>query len=124
MRPYIQPGMPPPPAMATQSNTYIHPGSQPLPSPPQAHDHEPDAGTLLSEWRAHHGDWVRADALAPTVRRMIDARERLPAIRQRLRLLVNKPSGGFTLEAKTVGNRARPVAFYRLVESESAGLEG
>ncbi len=65
-------------------------------------------------WRAHHGsDWVRADELAPTVRRIIDARERLPAIRQRLRLLVNKPSG-VTLEAKTVGNPPTRIAGHGL----------
>jgi hypothetical protein len=119
---YIQPCQPPSPPPPTQTNSYRTPSApqppQPSPPTPLAHDQDPRRGTLFAEWRRWHGsDWVRADELTTAVRRMIDERERLPAIRQRLRLLVNKPSDGFTLEAKTVGNRARPVAFYRLVKS-------
>ena len=82
----------------------------------------PHSSALFAEWRAHHGsDWVRADALAATVRRLIDARERLPAVSQKLRQLVNTPIGGLRLESEVRGNAARPTRLYRLVES---GLEG
>ena len=52
--------------------------------------------------------------------RRIDEHERLPAIRQRLRQLVRTPLGGLRLESKVVGNAARPVVFYRVVESDTA----
>ena len=137
---YLVPGAPTPPPPAPQANSYIQPNAPPqtsghqpteppapLPAqpPPQARDQDPHRGTLFSEWRAHHGsDWVRADELSAAVRKMIDAKDRAAAVRQRLRLLVNKAIDGVTLEAKVVGNRARPVAFYRVVEvSHEAGLE-
>jgi hypothetical protein len=130
---YLVPGAPTPPPPAPQANSYIQPKAQPqtsghqpterpapLPAqpPPQASDQEPHHSTLFSEWRAHHGDdWVRADALHPTVRRLIDDRDRISAIRQRLRQLAVTCS---ELEAKVVGNAARPVTFYRVIESETA----
>jgi hypothetical protein len=131
---YLPPGLPPPPLPAPQPNTYLQPSGPPpqaMPSPtppppePTPPQGDPHASTLISEWRAHHaGDWVRADDLSATVRRVIDQRERLPAVRQKLRQLVKTHLGGFTLQVRTIGNAARPVALYRVVESESAGLEG
>ena len=144
---YIQPGMPAPPPPPTQTNSYVQPGAPPLqsvPPPPTQPSPEPSrqpqplpqgtqgnrrskpAGTTLNvvnaEWRLRHGDgWIRADDLHPAIRQMIDPQDRAPAIRQRLRLLAAKHR---ELEAKVVGNAAKPVAYYRLIESEPAGLEG
>ena len=131
---YITPGMPPPPPPATQPNTYRPPAGSPQdsswnqlpPIPPQRTDAQPqpvppaarDQNPLLAEWRHRHGsDWVRADELHPAIRCMIDPRERLPAVRQKLRQLVATCR---ELEVKVVGNAARPVALYRIVKSEVA----
>jgi hypothetical protein len=83
---------------------------------------DPHRSALLNEWRRRHGsDWVRADDLSTTVRRMIDERERLPAVRQKLpRLVVACPE----LETEVRGNRAERVTFYRLARIETPGLEG
>jgi hypothetical protein len=128
--PYIQPGMPPAPPQPPRANSYIQPGaplqqtSKQQPPPPRTHVRDLD-NPLLTTWHAHHGsEWIRADALAPAVRRLVDARERAAAIRQRLRQLVNAQANGFGLEAKAGGNAARPVTLYHVVESEKAGLEG
>jgi hypothetical protein len=137
---YIHPGSPPPPLPTPQPNAYRPPvgslqdsgrnqhqpapGSEVQPPPPQAC--APAAHrVLLAAWRAHHGsDWVRADDLVSEVRRLIDDKDRTAAIRQKLRGLASTPIGGLMLEAKSVGNRAKPVMFYRVVESGPAGLEG
>jgi hypothetical protein len=131
---YLTPGMPAPLPPAPGANAYLQPGAPPpqLPvaeaqtSQPIPPSEPPPADDLLAEWRAHHGsDWVKVDDLAPSVRRLIDARERVPAIRQRLPRLVATCRDSFKLEAKVVGNAARPVTLYRVVESElAAGLEG
>ena len=126
---YITPGMPAPALPAAQPNSYLQPSgpppqSMPPPTPPpepthpQARDQDPHCGTLISEWRCRHGsEWVRADDLAPTVCRMVDPQERTAAVRQRLRQLVaHTPE----LQVKVVGNAARPVAFYRVTESQPA----
>ena len=123
---YLLPGAPIPPPPAPQANSYRQPSGPPpqsMPSPPPpppesplapARDQDPHRGTMLTEWRRHHADtWVRADALHPAIRRMIDERQRLSAIRQKLRQLVaHTPE----LEAKVVGNAARRVVLYRLTE--------
>jgi hypothetical protein len=139
---YLPPGQPIAPPPDTQPNSYIQPPSpqqphmphhpnnaqaatvSPLPPPqtpptPQAtHAQDNPHRAVLTEWRAHHGsDWVRADALHPAVRRMIDTRERIAAIRQRLRQVVATCPD---LEARTTGNAARPVTFYRLIQNETA----
>ena len=131
---YITPGMPPPPPPATQPNTYRPPAGSPQDSswnraaahPATAHRRSATAcaaggtrpNSLLAEWRHRHGsDWVRADELHPAIRCMIDPRERLPAVRQKLRQLVATCR---ELEVKVVGNAARPVALYRIVKSEVA----
>lgn len=129
MRPFIPPGSTQQTPQPTQS--YRQPAAAlqqtpPMPSPettptPQgepAHANDPHRA-LLTEWQRHHGsNWTRADALHPTVRRMIDERDRAPAIRQKLRLLAATCP---EIEAKVVGNAAKPTRLYRLV---SAGLEG
>jgi hypothetical protein len=134
---YLPPGQPVPPPPVPNANTYLTPAAvvqqtsapaSPTLTPPPpalplvpARDEELHRGTLFDEWRVRHGsDWVRADDLDPTVRRRIDEHERLPAIRQRLRQLVRTPLGGLRLESKVVGNAARPVAFYRVVDSDTA----
>jgi hypothetical protein len=126
---YLPPGLPPHPAPAAQPNTYrtpsgpppqamqsLSPPPPPEPAPPHA---DPHHATLISEWRAHHGsDWVRADALHLTVRQLIDERDRIPAIRQKLRQLA--ATHREFVETKTVGNAARPVTLYRMVGNETA----
>ena len=128
---YVPPGSPPPPPPASRSNSYLLPSGSlqqtPPPSqqppPPRARDQaNPHHATLLTAWRAHHaGAWVRADALHADVRQLIDPKDRTAAIRQLLRQLV---AACPELQAKSTGNRARPVALYRLIESEPVGLEG
>ena len=91
---YIPPGMPPLPPPAPTANAYIKPSgplqqSQPPPPPETSPSPQDDPHrALLTTWHAHHADaWTRADELHPAVRRLIDARERLPAIRQKIRQL-------------------------------------
>jgi hypothetical protein len=111
---YIAPGQPIPPPPPARANSYLPPtGPLQQSPPPHVRNQEPLPSTavndpdnphraLLAEWRRQHGDtWMKADTLSPAVRRLVDPKDRTPAIRQRLRLLVNKPSDGFTLEAKT-----------------------
>ena len=110
-------------------NSYLQPSGplpQSMPSPPQPPPEATPGLTpsrddphrvLLSEWRSCHGcEWTRADDLAPTVCRMIDERQRLPAIRQRLHQLDAACS---ELETKTVGNRARRVVLYQSSSAKS-----
>jgi hypothetical protein len=130
---YLPPGSPPTPPPAAQPNSYrqptgtlqqAQPPSQtqpaPLPPPTPARDQDPHHASLLAEWHLRHGDtWIRADALSPTIRHVIDPKDRTAAIRQRLRQLANAHR---ELETKTTGNAARPVRLYRL--AEIAELEG
>ena len=62
---------------------------------------------------------MKADELQLAVRRLIDDRERVPAIRQKLSQLVNTRLGGFMLEAKIEGNAANRVSLYRVVEIDN-----
>jgi hypothetical protein len=79
--------------------------------------HRVNITALFAEWRVWHGsDWVKADDLNFHVRRLIDDKERVPAIRQKLSQLASTRLGGFMLEAKVVGNAANRVALYRVVE--------
>jgi hypothetical protein len=139
--PYLVPGAPTPPPPARQTNSYIQPNAlpqtsghqpterpAPLPAqpPPQARHQDDPHHALLSAWRSHHGsDWVRADALHRDIRQLIDPKDRTASIRQRLRQLANAQADGFKLETKVVGNAARPVVLYRVIETRNgAGLEG
>ena len=131
---YIQPGQPIPPAPLPTANSYLVPTAvaqqlsgppDPTPPTPQAEagngPTDPHHATLITEWRRQHGPgWVRAEALHPAVRELIDARGRVATVRQKLpRLVAACPE----LEAKVVGNRAERVVFYRATEVETAGLE-
>jgi hypothetical protein len=148
---YIEPGAPTPPPLAPQPNAYVAPRPtlqeapirlpqptpraapepQPPPEPPQARDQDDSHQTtaLFTEWHAHHGsDWVKACELHPAVRRLIDARGRISAARQKLPLLVATCR---EMETKVMGNAAKRVMVYRLIQSETAnppqprrGLEG
>jgi hypothetical protein len=59
---------------------------------------------LFEAWSGKHGGWVRADDLDPTVRRLVDEKDRPAAIRQRLNELVGTRLGGFQLLGKADGN--------------------
>jgi hypothetical protein len=75
---------------------------------------------LFTTWRVwHRDDWVKADDLNWNVRRLIDDRERVPAIRQKLAQLVNTRLGGFRLEGQIEGNAANRAWVYRVVEADS-----
>ena len=50
------------------------------------------------------------------MRRLIDDKERVPAIRQKLSQLANTRLGGFMLESKVEGNAANRASLYRVVE--------
>jgi hypothetical protein len=78
--------------------------------------HRVNLTALFAEWRAWHAsDWMKADDLHPTVRRLIDDKERVPAIRQKLSQLASTRLGGSMLESKVEGNAANRVSLYRVV---------
>jgi hypothetical protein len=77
--------------------------------------HRVNITALFAEWRVWHGsDWVKADDLNFRVRRLIDDKERVPAIRQKLSQMANTRLGGSVLESKIEGNAANRVALYRV----------
>jgi hypothetical protein len=79
--------------------------------------HRVNITALFAEWRVRHGsDWVKADDLDWHVRRLIDDKERVPAIRQKLSQLASTRLDGSMLEAKVEGNAASRVTLYRVVE--------
>jgi hypothetical protein len=84
-----------------------------------ARDRDPNRvnlSALFAEWRVWHGtDWVKADDLNYHVRRLIDDKERVPAIRQKLSHLANTRLDGFMLESRVEGNAATRVTLYRVV---------
>ena len=59
---------------------------------------------------------MKADDLDFHVRRLIDDKERVPAIRQKLSQLASTRLGGFMLESKVEGNAANRVSLYRVIE--------
>jgi hypothetical protein len=78
--------------------------------------HRVNITALFAEWRVWHGsDWTKADDLNPAVRRLIDDKERVPAIRQKLSQLASTRLGGSMLECKVAGNAANRVSLYRVV---------
>jgi hypothetical protein len=82
--------------------------------------HRVNIAALFAEWRFRHGgDWQKADELHPAVRRMVDEKERVPAIRQKLSQMANTRLGGFRLECTVEGNAANRVSLYRVIEIES-----
>jgi hypothetical protein len=79
---------------------------------------------LFVKWREYHLDaWVKADDLDWHVRRLVDDKERVPAIRQKLALLADTRLDGFKLESKVEGNAANRVSLYRVVEVEGDAEE-
>ena len=115
---YVPPGAPPPPPPArnpTPTSCQAARCSRLRQSLRTPRDPADPHRALLAAWAAHHGsDWVRADALHPAVRSMIDPKERIAAARQRLpQLVASCPE----LEARTTGNAAKRTTLYRLVET-------
>jgi hypothetical protein len=130
MTAYIQPGMPPPPPLASPRNAYILPSTStqpqppprspthPPPDPPLPRHHEPDRAKMITEWRACHGaDWLRADMLHPTIGRMIDARTRPAAIRKRLNKLIGTRLGGYELRGRADGTGKHKTWYYCVDQS-------
>ena len=79
---------------------------------------------LFVKWREYHLDtWVKADDLDWHVRRLVDDKERVPAIRQKLALLADTRLDGFKLESKVEGNAANRVSLYRVAAVEGDAEE-